>query len=422
MLTEVLVMESAKKSEHIEETNKDLESIPLPNYRTLYISEKGEVYYLTPFERIDPENYAQGHLNDYQNAIIQYESGIDYDDDGKTFSVLDTSIAEKKGNAVDNFSVDIWLHSCYLVIIKSEDTGRYWLLHYDPLQTTNSTNIAKIPDINFVKNYHRPNYCDLNPAIPYEEPSISLQEGEKVKAIVLHVTNDYKHDNQNNMMEGAFDLYVFCERLKGHLDEDSVIIKSLRQKNDKDNGDQPDFDITFKPQGDQLEVVRRHDKKIIIDEKKCFDSFAHEAISLPKLKDNTFNKITKSSLAKASENMLFIELDMLNNLIKNYIKANDSPKTLFKPYDDKKKALKEFIEFINEERAVGKNVGKLIDIWLNSDIEVNGQTRQIKDILHEYRFFPVKITSTEKFIEYLKGTYGDHTLANTTPENKLFKS
>ena len=55
-----------------------------------------------------------------------------------------------------------------MVIVKSEEPEpRYWVLHYDPNQTTKAYNefipYTGVPTV----RYQRPNYSDCNPEIPY---------------------------------------------------------------------------------------------------------------------------------------------------------------------------------------------------------------------------------------------------------------
>lgn len=183
----------------------DIKQVSLPNYTTRHINEHGDVFSLTPIGGHRRDQY-KGDLSEYQSACLEHELKINYNEDGYLIynnSVLKHSLAQKENDLhATAHIINLWIQSCYFIVVKS-NRDRYWFLHYDDGQSRGQSNSIK------GMSYHRPNYSDLKPILPYEIQGVSLQENETVRVLVIHPQKGYDINDSNNSRNGNFDAQVF---------------------------------------------------------------------------------------------------------------------------------------------------------------------------------------------------------------------
>ncbi len=248
--------------------------------------------------------------------------------EGKVFTK--SPVIEKKTISDRDF-VQVDIGQCHVVVIKSEEPEpRYWVLHYDPNQTTKAFNEFRAhPDMAPLR-YQRPNYSDCNPKLPYELESANLQRDVPVSVKVFVADQEYgdciKNGRDNFREVGTFD-----ERaLKTTLGEEriqSLDIVQLQKKFPKDSPDNT-YSVTFFPKigalndelivyqnvGLQKDLNQAQEKgltKVIIKEEDFFNkTVGEESINLKK------ETVKELSVGKKSDT-LKVDLDTIKSTLHN---------------------------------------------------------------------------------------------------------
>ncbi len=198
-------------------------------------------------------NIYEGRREDHEETVkriiglknIIYQKTNTIEKNRSNIFAYDHSLSERKGEIKYNDSIYAEIGQCFIVICRSTVNNRYWLLHYDPIQTLYNDNLTAVGE-----KYYRPNYCDLNPKIPYKNKDANLREDEKIDVLVIAPNKTLISNNSiyNKAPSDYFSKEEFLNRFKNNVNS----IQYIEKDSGIDVGTR--LRVEFSPKNDHLDL------------------------------------------------------------------------------------------------------------------------------------------------------------------------